>query len=133
MRNQHQTFPGNRRFKGGARNTQTILLSGLAPTVTFDDLIELFSMFKDKPLVKMHYNHKGVMIGTAEITFNDKISAQKVIQTYDGVPLDKYKMSLTLVNVIPLKPFILVSDRNKMDPNFTVKVKIMAKKSLTKM
>ena len=45
----------------------------------------------------MHYNHKGVMIGTAEITFNDKISAQKAIQTYDGVPLDKYKMSLTLV------------------------------------
>ena len=37
------------------------------------------------------------MIGTAEITFNDKISAQKAIQTYDGVPLDKYKMSLTLV------------------------------------
>ena len=79
------------------RHQHSLLLSGLAPTVTFEDLVELFSKdFQEKPLIKMHYNHNGNMIGTAEIIFKQERCARHAIELYDNVPLDNYTMSLTM-------------------------------------
>jgi len=83
--------------KSHVRHQHSLLLSGLAPTVTFEDLVELFSKdFHEKPLIKMHYNHNRNMIGTAEIIFKQERCARHAIELYDNVPLDNYTMSLTM-------------------------------------
>ena len=67
----------------------------LAPSVRFPDLVELFGVFKeDEPHIKMHYDHQGNIIGTAEILFKFEKTANDAIRKYDKVPLDGYPMSL---------------------------------------
>jgi len=86
---------------GGRQNSSdrspqvSLMLRGLAPSVRFADLVDLFGVFKeDEPHIKMHYDHQGNIIGTAEILFKFEKTANDAIRQYDKVPLDGYPMSL---------------------------------------
>ena len=77
----------------------SVALSGLAPSVTKEDLEELFSPIVSgkRPFwVKMHYNESRRPMGSAEITFPSFQAAKKAVATYDKVPLDNYPMKLRL-------------------------------------
>lgn len=87
---------GRQNGSGGRTSHQvSLMLRGLAPSVRFPDLVELFSVFKeDEPHIKMHYDHQGNIFGTAEILFKFEKTANEAIRQYDKVPLDGYPMSL---------------------------------------
>ena len=75
-----------------------IKLSGLADTVTWTDLQELFSPFSQgsRINVKMHYNNTGKFLGSAEIEMPNQTLAEKAVQEYNNVDLDDLTMSAVL-------------------------------------
>jgi RNA recognition motif-containing protein len=87
--------------------SKNLIVSGLAPTVTLDDLKELFEEFGGRPLIKIFHNEAGKPIGSAEVTFTKASQVAEAIKTYNGVPLDGYplKMRVTteLVSEAPIQ------------------------------
>jgi len=77
-----------------------IKLSGLAATVSWADLQELFSPFSptgSRIDVKMHYDSSGKYLGSAEIAMPNRKMAIRACQEYNNVDLDDFTMSAVVV------------------------------------
>jgi len=79
--------------------TNKILVQNLASSVTADDVNELFSQegvqLACYPV--FHYNGNGEPLGSAEVTFQRKIDAQKAMKKYNGLSLDDKVMRIVAV------------------------------------
>lgn len=94
---QQMQFKPQQQQMGTQNNQQTRLyISNLDFGVSNQDIKELFSEFG--PIVRYGVNHSAIgrSVGTAEVIFQNKISAVKAVQKYNGVTLDGRAMQLEM-------------------------------------
>ncbi|GMT18474.1 hypothetical protein PFISCL1PPCAC_9771, partial [Pristionchus fissidentatus] len=71
-------------------------VSNLAPTVTREDLEELFSSFSINSLV-VHYDENGEHLGTGNVVMK-KGEATKAIKEFEGISIDGSRLVLAIVD-----------------------------------
>lgn len=74
-----------------------VSVSNLAPEVTKDDVEEIFQQVGPVKSAVVHYNQEGRSVGTAEVTFKNKGSAEKAVQEYDRAEVDGRPMYIRLL------------------------------------
>jgi len=79
-----------------------VIVSGLDPEVSADDINEIFEQIGNIRSVQVFYDQNGKSLGSAEVTFHTTASAAKAVAEYDKAEVDGRPMSLKLVgDVIP--------------------------------
>lgn len=88
-------------------------ISNLDPSVTVDDVQELFSEVGELKRYSVNYDKDGRSKGTAEVVFARKVDALDAIKRYNGVLLDGKPMKLVLIgnNAEPPTTTPLMYDR----------------------
>lgn len=92
-----KTSENGQRETSGDESKSFIVLTGLANSITRQDLEELFGPFVGRKTnldIKMHYNCAGAVIGSAEVGMPTEKAAQQAAETYNGIDLDGSTMSV---------------------------------------
>jgi len=111
----HDMFHGNgahdgqRGGAGGARvePVSKILVSGLDPEVSSDDVKEIFAQVGQIQKAVVHYDQNGKSLGTAEVTFNSTASATKAVKEFDGAEVDGKPMYIKVVGSVIAAPRVI--------------------------
>lgn len=73
-----------------------VSVSNLAREVTKEDVEEIFQQVGPVKSAIVHYDQEGRSLGTAEVTFKNKGSAEKAVEEYDRAEVDGRPMYIRL-------------------------------------
>merc|ERR1712226_55108 len=74
-----------------------IVISNLEFNVNDDDIKELYFQFGHVKRYGVHYTEDGKSLGTAEVHYDDRKSAEKAYQRYNNVTLDGRAMKIAII------------------------------------
>jgi len=76
----------------------SVKITGLANSVNWNDLQELFNPFGQgmKPDVKMHYSTSGIFMGSAEVILPNRKLALRAAEAYNNVQMDNSTMTVVV-------------------------------------
>eukprot|EP00033_Pygsuia_biforma_P000525 GCRY01000616.1.p1 GENE.GCRY01000616.1~~GCRY01000616.1.p1 ORF type:complete len:247 (-),score=14.03 GCRY01000616.1:209-949(-) len=77
-------------------SSKTLFVSGLADSVSEEDVVELFGAVGPITKAELMFNSAGESTGTAVVSFQNPLHAQKAIQNYHGNTLDGRRLQITL-------------------------------------
>merc|ERR1711879_923206 len=76
--------------------TDTITITGLRPSVTSDDVKEIFDKVGVVTRAFAQYNQNGRSTGTAEVKFSTGKEARDAVREFNGIMADERHISVTL-------------------------------------
>ncbi|XP_074603493.1 THO complex subunit 4-A-like [Brevipalpus obovatus] len=83
---------------GGSSGTGHLMISNLDYSVNDKDIKELFAEYGQIRKAGVHYDKAGRSLGTAEVIFQNRSSAQQAMNRYNDVLLDGRPMKISMVS-----------------------------------